>query len=132
MKYFHYQPQKDMSIKQWDRSQFELCDIVLSLTDNNILIGSKIYAIFCRHEVLNLMQYFVCDFIKIKQDLGITGDYVKRCGDVYSRTFNPVRNIKTLSYTHNEMQSQAKDVYKNIMSDLREIAGARFNQLKDK
>ena len=57
MKYFYYQAQKDIAIQHWENSQFDLCDIVLSLTDNHILIGARIYAVFCRPEVLNLMKY---------------------------------------------------------------------------
>jgi hypothetical protein len=132
MKYFYYQPQKDMAIQHWENSQFDLCDIVLSLTDNHILIGARIYAIFCRPEVLNLMKYFICDFIKIKNDLGIVGSYVERAGNIYSKTFNPLRNTYVLHYTYREMGNRAKYVYKNIMSDLSKIGTTRFNQLQNK
>lgn len=122
MKYFSYEPKIDMSLQCWNNSQFDLADIVLSLTDNRIFIGAKIYAIFCRPEVLNIMQYFICDFNKIKDDLGICGYYIERDGDIYSTTFNPARNINVLTLSINEMRSNAREVYKNIMTDLNYIA----------
>ncbi len=122
MKYFSYGPNIDMSLQCWNNSQFDLADIVLSLSDNHIFIGAKIYAVFCRPEVLNIMQYFICDFNKIKDDLGICGHYIKGDGDIYSTTFNPARNINVLTLSINEMRSNATQVYKNIMTDLACIA----------
>ena len=132
MNYFCYQANSDVAMYYWNDSQFDLSDIVLSLTDNNIRIGAKIYAIFCRPEVLNLMQCFVCDFTKIKQDLGIDGDYVERRGDVYSKCFNPVRNKEVLTLTINEMKIRAREVYENIISDLSAIAKSRLLNIKYK
>ena len=122
MKYFHYCNDKGFAIQQWNNSQFDLSDIVLSLTDNDIFIGAKIYAIFCRPEVLNLMQYFVCDLNNIKRELGIEGDYVGRNGNLYSKSFNPSRNTIALKYSRTEMKEIATSIYKNIMLDLKTIA----------
>lgn len=117
MNYFYYEPNKNLALEVWGNSQFALADIVLSLTDNRIVWGGKIYSVFCRDEVLNIIQYFVCDFVKIKQDLGV-GNYVKREGNVYNKYFNPKRNIDALKYTKQQMEQRAKVVYKNIMQDL--------------
>jgi hypothetical protein len=132
MKYFYYSGINELAIQQWYNSQFDLCDIVLSLTDNHILIGARIYAIFCRPEVLNMMQYFVCDFAKIKSDLGIIGSYVERDGNIYSKCFNPIRNKEALTLTIKEIKIRAREVYKNIMSDLSAIAKSRLSNIKYK
>lgn len=127
MRYFHYEPNRDISIECWNKSQFDLCDIVLSLTDNHIFIGTKIYAIFCRPEVLNLMRYFICDFNKIKHDLGIIGEYAERDGNIYSILFNPGRNREILTLSVNEIKNRAKYVYNNIIFDLNEISNIISN-----
>ena len=127
MIYFSYEHNEDAAIQHWENSQFDLSDVVLALTDNHIFIGAKIYAVFCRPEVLNLMQYYVCDFAKIKHDLGILDNYVARYGDVYSKSFNPSRNITAISLTIDEMKHRAIRVYKRIMEDLSEIAQCHIN-----
>ena len=132
MNYFGCQPNSYVALYYWYNSQFDLSDIVLSLTDNNIWIGSKIYAIFCRPEVLNLMQYFICDFTKIKKDLGIVGDNIERQGNMYSKHFNPIRNKYTLTLTIDEMKIRAKEVYRNIMTDLSAIAKSRLSNIVHK
>ena len=68
MNYFHLETNKEIAIENWNNSQFDLCDIVLSLTDNAIPYGLKIYNIFSRDEIVDMMQFFICDFKKIKQD----------------------------------------------------------------
>lgn len=129
MKYFYYESNMDIAIDCWNNSQFELCDIVLSLTDNRIYTGSKIYALFCRNEILNLMQYFICDFGRIKKELGIIGDYVERIGDIYSKNFNPRRNRRVLTLAISEMEKRAMLIYNNIMLDLQYIAKTKLKNL---
>jgi hypothetical protein len=41
MKYFRFSQSEEESKDFWDNSQFELSDIVLSLTDNQIIEGLK-------------------------------------------------------------------------------------------
>ena len=130
MKYFYNQPNSDIAINQWNNSQFDLIDIVLSLTDNHIRIGAKIYAVFCRPEVLNLMKYFECDFSKIKQELGIVGNYVKRRGNIYSKHYNPERCNNAITLSTKEMKYLANIVYKDIMEDLAMIAKIKLNRLR--
>ena len=124
MYYFAFEKNQYIAIQEWNNSQFDLCDIVLSLTDNGIIIGSKIYYIFCRPEILNIMQCFVCDLNKIKEDLGIIGNYIERSGNVYFRNFNPKRNNNALSLPIKEMKKRASIVYKKLMFDLQTIANA--------
>lgn len=122
IRYFTFEIDTDEAIKKWEESQYDLSDIVLALTDRRIFYGAKIYAIFCRKEVLNLMQCFVCDFTKIKIDLGILGDYVERAGNVFAHTFNPKRNNKSITLGLEAMRQRAKLVYKHLMLDLESIA----------
>ena len=130
MKYFCHCAQQDNAIQYWYSAQFDLCDIVLSLTDNHIQIGAKIYAIFCRPEVLNLMKYFICDFIKIKNDLGIVGSYVERAGNIYSKSFNPLRNNNVLTLSKFEMRNKSKQIYMSIIADLGEITRYGLKKLQ--
>ena len=127
MHYFSLASSQQESIKVWQQSQFDLCDIVLSLTDKNIMIGAKIYAIFCRKEVRSLMQFYVCDFKKIKDELGIVGEYVERKGNVFDKNFNPKRNPIFLALSPAQMQIFANIIYNNLMQDLKEISEALKN-----
>ena len=122
MRYFYYEEDSKTAEKIWNQSQFELGDIVLSLTDQGINTGEKIYAVFCRDEVLAITKYFICDFSKIKTYLGINGNYIERRGDIYSKTFNPRRNPKVLTLSADEMKTRADEIYKYIMKDLNLIA----------
>ena len=121
MHYFIFEKDENAAIEKWNNSQFDLTDVVLSLTDNQIMIGAKIYAIFIRLKSLNFMQYFICDFNKIKTELGILYHYVKREGNILSKDFNPKRNYKALSLTKNEMEKIAKRVYTKLIQDLKTI-----------
>jgi len=132
MKYFYPQPDINNAINKWNESQFDLIDIILSLTDNHIWIGAKIYAVFCRQEVLNLMQYYECDFYKIKQELGIVGDYVEREGNIYCKDYNPKRHNNVLTLSVKEMKSKADIIYKDIIGDLAMIAKMKLNRLRMK
>ena len=122
MHYFSLAQSTNHAITTWNNSQFDLCDIVLSLTDNNIMIGAKIYALFCREEVLSLMQFYVCNFKKIKNELGIVGEYTERKGNIFAKDFNPNRNPIFLALTPTQMQYFASTVYNNLMQDLKEIS----------
>ena len=118
MRYFSFEPNNDYALDTWVKSQFDLCDIVLFLTDKKISYGFKIYAIFNRDEVLNLLNYFVCDFKKMKRDLHILGNYVEREGDVFSKDFNPRRISFKMSLSRAEIERRAYDVYHKIFQDL--------------
>ena len=121
MNYFYLQKDIESAIDRWNNSQFDLSDIVLSLTDNGIFQGVKIYAIFSRKEILAIMRYFVCDFYKIKQELGIVGNYVDRFGNVFDKNYNPKRNKLALTLNDKQMKIKAIGVYKKIILDLEEI-----------
>ena len=121
MKYFSFVSDESVALEKWNKSQFDLCDIVLSLTDNNIMFGAKIYAVFCRYEVRCILKFFTCDFSKIKSELGIAGYYVERKGNVFDIGFNPKRNKKALTKDINDMKILAKSIYKNILFEMYEI-----------
>ena len=127
MHYFKIANNQQEAINAWQQSQFDLCDIVLSLTDNSIALGAKIYALFCRPEIKDLLQLFICDFSKIKSELGIVGEYIERKGDVFAKDFNPKRNPIFLALSPKQMQTFASTVYNNLMQDLKEISEALKN-----
>lgn len=122
MNYFSFEKDSTASLEQFENSQFDLSDIVLSLTDNNINKGAKIYALFLKDEVKCCFFISICDFKKIKRDLGINGQYIERNGDPYSPKFNPKRNIKALTLSREEMEERAEKVYANLLEDLYLIA----------
>lgn len=122
MNYLNYEIESNVAIKKWYSLQYDFADIVLSLTDNDIFEGAKIYALFSRNEVLNLMSWFSCDFIKIKQELGIIGDYIVREDDIFSNDFNPKRKKDALTLSSFEMSIQAQIIYQKIMQDLEELS----------
>ena len=119
MRYFKYEPNFKLALLKWEQSQYDLSDIVLYLTDRNIIWGYKIYALFSQKEIRVLLNYFVCDLLKIKQDLGINFEYVERDGNCYSQNYNPKRDI--LKPASAGIQSLAKVVYNQILQDLEEI-----------
>lgn len=122
MIYFKFEENEEVAIKHWNDNQFNLCDIVLSLTDNAIIYGGKIYALFLREEILDLMRFFICDFVKIKKDLGINGKYVERNGDLFSYDFNPKRSKSILIYDLKTMKDSAKKIYFHLLEDLKAIS----------
>ena len=121
MRYFSFEKDVDRAVLNWNNSQFDFADIVLFLTDNCIMYGAKIYALFNRDEIKNVLNYFICDFDLIKEDLGI-GDYVERKGSPFSESFNPKRKIVPNNFSREELKKRAKFVYKNIFIDLKTIA----------
>ena len=120
MHYFIFERNRKNAVLSWKLSQFDLCDIVLSLTDNKIKTGIKIYELFMRKEVKAVLPFFICDFKKIKADLQIE-DYVERKGNVYSKDFNPKRLYK-IDLPKHQLQENANKVYNNILNDLEKIA----------
>ena len=132
MKYFEYEQDSTIAIDKWISSQFDLADIVLSLTDNNLYIGEKLYFLFSREEVLTCLQYFSCNFIQIKKELGINGFYVEREGNIFSKNWNPKRNLCKLTFEKEIMNEKAKMIYKNLLQDLEYIAKLLQKQTKHK
>ena len=120
MHYFVFERNRTKALLSWKLSQFDLCDIVLSLTDNKIKTGIKIYELFTMAEVKAVLPFFICDFKKIKADLQIL-DYVERKGDVYSKNFNPKRLYK-ITTPKPILEENANKVYINILNDLEKIA----------
>lgn len=119
MRYFKYEYNTEIAILTWTKSQFDLVDIILYLTDRNIIWGHKMYKLFWAEQVRFLLNYFICDFKKIKNDLGVPSVYVERDGDVYSKEFNPKRN-KWLP-SHKNLDICAMVVYDGILQDLEAI-----------
>jgi len=85
------------------------------------MIGAKIYTIFSRPETWTLIQHFICDFNKIKNKLGIVGNYLTREGNILSKNFNPKRNKRVLFVSIKEMENIANNIYINLMQDLETI-----------
>ena len=121
MRYFAFEEDESLAVQLWNESQFDLCDIVLFLVDNNIMIGAKIYAIFLRNEVKNILNHFVCDLKLIKEDLHIA-EYVERKGDCFSKLFNPKRKILVNNISIEKLKKRAEKVYEQIIKDLGFIA----------
>ncbi len=122
MKYFNYEPNKEKAINHWNSNQNKLCDIVLSLTDNAIIYGGKIYALFLRKEIQNLMQFFTFNFDEVKSILGICGSYIKSKDGMFSINFNPERNVKALTLDINTMKQNAKKIYNSLLKELYDLA----------
>ena len=109
--------------KKWKSSQYNLSDVVLSLTDKNPYgAGLKLYTLFNYDAFLNVVQYYNCDFDSIKKILGINGEYVERKGDLYSPTFDPKRNANVLTLPQKEMEIRAEKIYKDLIQELNEIS----------
>ena len=119
MNYFEYESNQSVAIEKWNTSQFDLTDIVLYLSDRHIIWGIKIYSLFCKEEIKVLLNYFSCNFEQIKKDLCITGDYVERGGNIYSKTFNPKRNMKIKEPKN--LNLRAMRVYDKILIDIEKI-----------
>ena len=47
---------------------------------------------------------------------------VERGGDIYSKNFNPIRNVSAITLSTAEMNRRAKQIYNDIMLDLKEVA----------
>lgn len=119
MDYFKYEGDRFAANEKWKNSQFDLTDIVLCLTDRHIVWGQKIYCLFSKPQVQLLLNYYVCDFKLIKNELGLTSDYVERGGNIYSKDFNPKRNL--FFVTPRNLELSAMKVYNKILQDLEEI-----------
>lgn len=132
MKYFRFSQSEEESRDFWDKSQFDLSDIVLALTDNKIIEGLKIYQLLSKPEILNSMIFLICDFGAIKERLGIIGDYVERKGNVYSNNFNPKRNPSAITLSVQDLQIMAIDVYDTMLSDLKEAGEKILDKLNKK
>lgn len=119
----NFEPNPEIAVKTWQNSQFEIADIVLSLTDNKQKdAGLKLYSLFQNESFLQLMHIYTCDFKAIKTILGIKGEYVERKGDVYSNTFNPKRRNGILTLDSNEMGKRGLKIFDALMAELEVIA----------
>lgn len=112
----------DVAVKTWDNSQFDIADIVLSLTDTgNLESGIKLYSIFKNQHFLEVMNLYTLDVKVIKQILGINGNYTERKGDVYSDKFNPKRDKSVLTLKPKEMDNRAKEIFDQLIKELQEL-----------
>ena len=123
-KYFILADSKKDAIETWNKSQYELTDFILAMTDNGIVEGAMIYEAFKTEGFLMLMNMFKFNFALAKKELGINGEYVERGGDVYKQDYNPKRNPKVLTLSKEEMQVKAKEVYAEITKQLQKLAEA--------
>lgn len=121
MRYFNFEQDEARAVETWNNAQFDLADIVLFLTDNGIMLGAKIYAVFNRVEVKNLLKYFIFDFDAVKKDLNIS-EYVEHEGEVFSKSFNPKRKSINRNISKTELEKKAEFVYWSIINDLKIIA----------
>ena len=127
-KYFELAKSTKDAVLYWEKSQYDLSDIVLALTDNLIDEGLKLYTIFKSQNFLAIMNLYKLNFAFLKKELGITGNYVERTGNIYSKMFNPPRHKETLSLTGNDLQIAAIKVYDKFISELNKISTAIINQ----
>ena len=118
--FLKYEENEDRSLEHWDSSQFDLVDVVLYLTDNGSKFGIKIYALFRRKEIQDLLHFYCCDFKKMKEILGID-EYVARKGDIYSKKFNPIRNYY-FQVPFDDVNMCGERIYFGLISDLKKIA----------
>ena len=113
--YYKLTSSQTEALEYWKKSQFDLADIVLALTDQGIFEGFQFYDIFKRDEYAAMMNVAMLNFALIKQKLGINGEYVERKGDVHSENFNPKRNFRVLKYMDEELKKRATEVYDEFM-----------------
>ena len=127
--YYKLTSSQDEALEYWKKSQYDLADIVLALTDQGIMEGLQFYDMFKREEFLAMMQVAKLNFALIKKKLGINGEYVERKGDVYSENFNPKRNFKVLKYMDEDLKKVAKEVLDEFMKNTEGLANyiASFN-----
>ena len=122
----------EVAKKAWSDSQYDIADIVLSLTDNNNLeIGVKLYTIFTFEEFLKIVNFFTLDVKIIKKMLGINGNYTEHTGDVFSPTFNPKRNKSVLTLDSEEMGKRAKDIHNQLIKEMKDIAERTLKHQND-
>lgn len=107
----------------WKHSQFEIADIVLSLTDNKCaMAGTHLYSVFKNEEFLKMMLMYTCDFKLIKNILGIDGDYVERSDDPFAKNLNPKRNPSVLTLDAKQMDERAFEIYNQLIDEINFIA----------
>lgn len=107
----------------WKNSQFEIADIVLSLTDNKCsMAGTHLYSIFKNEEFMKMMIMYTCDFKLIKDILGISGDYVERTNNPFDENFNPKRNPSVLTLDKKQMDERAFEIYNHLIEEINYIA----------
>ena len=120
-KYFELANSQEDAVEYWNKSQYDLTDIILAMTDNGIFEGHKLYALF-KLEVFNaVMNVCKFNFKLVKNELGISGDYVERGGNVYASDYNPKRNPQVLIFSGEELQKRATEVYKTILEQFKKV-----------
>ena len=111
------------AVTTWKNSQFDIADIVLSLTDNKCgKAGTHLYSVFRNEEFLKMMYMYTCNFQLIKEVLGINGEYVERAGDPYAKNFNPKRNPEVLTLDAKQMDERAWEIYQHLIDEVNYIA----------
>lgn len=121
MNFLNPAPSHEIAVKNWNGAQFDLSDVILSLTDNGLEVGAKMFLAFKNPAFLKLMEMYSCDFESMKKYLGIEGDYVIRAGDVYSADFNPKRNPSVLTLSKDEMSIRADKLYEKLIDEFKAI-----------
>ena len=129
-KYFNMAKNQEDAVKHWFTSQYKLADIILSLTDNGILEGHKLFGFFRLEEVSAIMNIYKFNFKLAKSELGINGKYVDRSGDINSADFNPKRNSEVLLLSGEALKKKAKIVYQTILKQFKETAHGLIENVK--
>lgn len=122
IKLIKFAKNEDEAQKNWQNSQFEIADIVLSLIDKKTDEGLLLYSLFGCESFLKLMNFCICDFKLIKNYLGINGNYIERKGDIFSNDFKAVKHPEVLTLSTEEMQIKAKNVYNKIIKEIHKKA----------
>ena len=118
------------AVKHWLTSQYKLADIILSLTDNGIFEGHKLFGFFRLEEVSAIMNIYKFNFKLAKSELGINGKYVDRNGDINSADFNPKRHPEVLSLSGEELKQKAKIVYNAILKEFKQTTSGLIKNVK--
>ena len=129
-KYFELAKSQQDAIEYWNKSQYDLTDIILAMTDNGIFEGHKLYAVFKLDTFMAIMNICKFNFKLAKKELGIMGDYVERGGDIYSNDYNPKRHPEVLTLKGEELQKKSTEVYKTILEQLQKVSEAIVKNAK--
>ena len=129
-KYFNMAKSQEDAVKHWLKSQYDLTDIILVLTDNGILEGHKLFGFFRLEEVSAIMNIYKFNFKLAKSELGINGKYVDRSGDINSADFNPKRNPEVLTLSGEELKQKAVIVYKTILKQFKQTSADLIKSVK--
>lgn len=129
-KYFEMAKSQDEAVKYWYKSQYNLSDIVLAMTDNGVFEGHKLFGFFSLEAVSAMMNIYKFNFKLVKKQLGINGNYVDRSGDIFAKDYNPNRNPDVLTIKGDEFKERAEKVYWAIIDEFKEVSNKLMEEVK--